>query len=62
MTVKATLTKRTGEIEQKTCTSLHEIANQVEADPKAYEGVIAKILFSVKDLRQGKDNRTIKIA
>lgn len=62
MTVKATLTKRNGEIEQKTCSSLREIANQVDADPGAYESVIIKILFSVKDIRQGKDTRTIRIA
>ena len=57
--VKAVLTTNKGEIVQKTFDDLDEFTDHIKENHGLYTAFDAKIVRSVKDIRQGRCDRTV---
>ena len=57
--VKAVLTTNDGGIIQRTFQSMDELTDHVKKNHGLYEAIVAKVIHNAKDLRQGRDDRTV---
>ena len=57
--VKAVLTTMEGNIVQRTFQDMDELTDHVKKNHGLYEAIVAKVIHTVKDIRQGRDDRTV---
>lgn len=57
--VKAVLTTIDGQIVQRTFADMKGLTDHLEKNPGLYAAIDAKVIRRAKDIRQGRDDRTV---